>query len=480
MPFNTEQEAYSVLQQQQQPIVLRGLVSSWPACSSDPETSWEKSTRLLSLVGDSLVDVLVSESDQPGYFVGDMSNLTMIEMSMRDFICRQSDTDTSKTCSCLYVAQAPVAVADLSNMIPGPLYALMEDMSIPGILSDVKLSSINAWCSKGKRTTSSLHYDPHDGLLCAVSGEKNVRLLPPTATPHVRARPLYHESSNHALVNIWSNQADMQHLLTLGLKEHTVYPGDAIFIPQGWWHQVQSDNGTLAINFWWDRDLPFPGFQNNDIKTTTLGDVPCVDKSPSMHGYVFRRACESLLYDAKLALLQEATQTEHVKYLSHRLQCMTRTSMKHDYLLDQMAKQHMVDGPKASYDTIMACLYSQGLTATTEFLRHVAEARPEIMSRFLEHASPLCWEILTLGLETFTSSKENPTFHSMSSNDSPTSTVTSETHLSEFYRCIYSCYSQDPSKASLTAIMLQQKEHFSRHALISRVLSPWLGIASTK
>lgn len=183
-----------------------------------------------------------------------------------------------------------------------------------------------------------------------------------------------------------------------------------------------------------------------------------------MHGYVFRRACESLLYDARLALLQEATQTEHVQSLSQRLQCMTRTSMKHEYLLEQMTKQHMMDGPSASYDNIMAYLYSQGLTATTEFLRHVADSRPDIMSRFLEHASPLCWEILTLGLETL---------HSMGS----TETVPSESHLSDFYHSIYACYFQDSSKPSLTAIMLQQKGHFSRHALLSRVLNPWLGLS---
>lgn len=347
-------------------------------------------------------------------------------------------------------------------MIPGPLYPVMKDISVPDMLSDVRLSSINAWCSKGKRTTSSLHYDPHDGLLCVVCGEKKVRLLPPSATPHIRARPLHHESCNHALANIWSNKADMQHLLTLGLKEYTVYPGDAVFIPQGWWHQVQSDNDTLAINFWWDRDIPFPGVECNS--KSDLWDIHCVDKRPSMHGYVFRRACESLLYDARLALLQEATQTEHVQSLSQRLQCMTRTSMKHEYLLEQMTKQHMMDGPSASYDNIMAYLYSQGLTATTEFLRHVADSRPDIMSRFLEHASPLCWEILTLGLETL---------HSMGS----TETIPSESHLSDFYHCIYACYFQDSSKPSLTAIMLQQKGHFSRHALLSRVLNPWLGLS---
>lgn len=27
--------------------------------------------------------------------------------------------------------------------------------------------------------------------------------------------------------------------------------GDALFIPAGWWHQVDSDDVTIAVNFWW-------------------------------------------------------------------------------------------------------------------------------------------------------------------------------------------------------------------------------------
>ena len=27
--------------------------------------------------------------------------------------------------------------------------------------------------------------------------------------------------------------------------------GDAVFIPEGWWHQVDSSDHTIAVNFWW-------------------------------------------------------------------------------------------------------------------------------------------------------------------------------------------------------------------------------------
>jgi hypothetical protein len=32
-------------------------------------------------------------------------------------------------------------------------------------------------------------------------------------------------------------------------------PGDALFIPEGWWHQVNSEAGTIAVNFWWSSGI---------------------------------------------------------------------------------------------------------------------------------------------------------------------------------------------------------------------------------
>ncbi len=31
--------------------------------------------------------------------------------------------------------------------------------------------------------------------------------------------------------------------------------GDALFLPEGWWHQVQSEGITIAVNFWWASDF---------------------------------------------------------------------------------------------------------------------------------------------------------------------------------------------------------------------------------
>lgn len=38
--------------------------------------------------------------------------------------------------------------------------------------------------------------------------------------------------------------------LTLSLHP-VLQAGDAVFIPEGWWHQIDSSDITIAVNFWW-------------------------------------------------------------------------------------------------------------------------------------------------------------------------------------------------------------------------------------
>ena len=60
--------------------------------------------------------------------------------------------------------------------------------------------------------------------------------------------------------------------------------GDALFIPEGWWHQVSSAPATIAVNFWWAS--PF---------TRSLGGP--------MDAYYLRRAFQSLTEHARCALI---------------------------------------------------------------------------------------------------------------------------------------------------------------------------------
>ncbi|XP_048442990.1 uncharacterized protein LOC103941891 isoform X2 [Pyrus x bretschneideri] len=133
------------------------------------------------------------------------------------------------------------------------LGSLREDIQTPVFLEDKVIVSINLWMNNAQ-ARSSTHYDPHHNLLCVVSGGKQVVLWPPSASPMLYPRPIYGEASNHSSVPLenpnFSNYPRAQCLMQHSQKL-TLQPGDALFIPEGWFHQVDSDDLTIAVNFWW-------------------------------------------------------------------------------------------------------------------------------------------------------------------------------------------------------------------------------------
>ncbi|KAF3785695.1 tRNA wybutosine-synthesizing protein 5 [Nymphaea thermarum] len=201
--------------------------------------------------------------------------------------------------------QVPVLNSDKEI---SPIQALQVDFEKPAMLEFKSLSATNFWMNN-TFSKSSGHYDPHHNLLCIVTGRKqgfffasffflhfhhakstsgiylcrmnainlfiqyltstfiiSVCLWPPSATPFLYPMPLHGESSNHRHATCFPlNAVDIEH------PDLSIHPrakfssnsshkvclsaGDALFIPEGWFHQVDSDDLTIAINFWWQSDI---------------------------------------------------------------------------------------------------------------------------------------------------------------------------------------------------------------------------------
>lgn len=147
----------------------------------------------------------------------------------------------------LYLAQCPLS---------GGLLPLREDVAPPVALADVTLSSVNLWVA-ARATLSSAHYDPHHNLLCVITGHKRVRLWPPSCTRYFAPHSVFGESPNHSSIrdpNRSKNAAAATACARAEGRDFTVtlQPGDALFIPAGWWHLVASGARTVGVNYWFE------------------------------------------------------------------------------------------------------------------------------------------------------------------------------------------------------------------------------------
>ncbi|OAY76633.1 tRNA wybutosine-synthesizing protein 5 [Ananas comosus] len=206
------------------------------------------------------------------------SDAVSSSMAVQEEISKES-ANLSEPCSTslstrdqFYIAQ--VAISNDENKQRCPLQTLREDFLTPEFLATKSFSSINFWMNRAQ-SRSSTHYDPHHNLLCVVAGRKVVVLWPPSACPFLYPMPVYGEASNHSAVNI-ENPDYSVHYRAKHSQEYSekiiLEPGDALFIPEGCalasakrdfetpnlllrFHQVDSDDLTIAVNFWWKSSI---------------------------------------------------------------------------------------------------------------------------------------------------------------------------------------------------------------------------------
>ena len=173
----------------------------------------------------------------------------------------------------MYLAQNPMMRREKEGAPPPPLSALLASGDIPAAppcVAASRITQLNFWLSVSA-TRSSLHYDSYQNLLVILAGEKRVDLWPPSAilptgaaeTAALRSSPLYGDAPNHAATSEAGaplasgagappSSSPPSSPLPPAAYSARLGPGDALFLPEGWWHAVASAELTVAVNYWWN------------------------------------------------------------------------------------------------------------------------------------------------------------------------------------------------------------------------------------
>eukprot|EP00892_Ulva_mutabilis_P011322 jgi/Ulvmu1/8562/UM045_0004.1 len=236
------QDSVSLCLTSGEPLHLPGAAKS----AALQRWSWDDGLqRIGSLAGEAYVQVMVSSGK---VFYGDFMSRQLETMRMEDLL-RAWKAGTKRH---LYLAQAPLT---------GDLQPLRQDTPTPPAIAQLKLQSVNLWASSGA-THSSVHYDPQPNLLCVVQGTKHVTLWPPDCSSHLSPHSLTTESPNHSTCPVGDRDsfaAANAHAQHSGrFFRIQLHPGDALLIPQGWWHEVVSGDQTIAVNFWMQAPSAMP------------------------------------------------------------------------------------------------------------------------------------------------------------------------------------------------------------------------------
>ncbi len=220
------------------PVLLTGEIADWPALQRwTPEY-------LKAKVGPAPVEFQGGRSQADGYErFKDRHRATMPFDAFIDLV--ESSADGNDAYLTAYNSgRNAEALAPLAGDF-GRLDHLLEgDPGAHGML----------WIG-GAGTFTPLHHDLTNNLLVQVTGTKHVLMVPPEETPK-----LYNDKHVFSQIEDLENVDLERFPLAAGVQifRTELRPGEALFIPLAWWHQVVSVDFSVSItftNFRWKNDF---------------------------------------------------------------------------------------------------------------------------------------------------------------------------------------------------------------------------------
>lgn len=206
------------------PVMISHMAVDWPAY-----TRWNSRAYWRSIAMHRTVPVEVGKD----YMAPEW---TQKLMPFVEFLDHMTDRDRDDL---VYLAQH-----QLLEQIP----ELKQDIIIPDYCHATgDVVSINAWIGPAG-TVTPIHSDPHHNVLCQVVGYKYLRLYAPEYASDLQldTEGLTHNTSTIDLEN------EDNSLTRIPCVECTLAPGDALFIPRGFFHYVKSLTPSASVSIWWD------------------------------------------------------------------------------------------------------------------------------------------------------------------------------------------------------------------------------------
>jgi hypothetical protein len=202
------------------PFMITGLVGRWPLCAITPQILRERygNVPVRARVGDYINTAFAPDR-------------AMRDMAMRDYLDLVAAGDHSLP---PYVGN--LEISELNGMCHWPGY--FEKMGPPRF-----------WLGPAG-TVTPLHCDYDDNIFAQVLGTKRIFLAP----PHHDAF-LYTRQANPVL---YGAAFDPEHpdferfplARQAVLVECIVQPGEMLYVPAGWYHQVRALTFSLSVNRW--------------------------------------------------------------------------------------------------------------------------------------------------------------------------------------------------------------------------------------
>jgi len=232
----TAQEFEREYELKSRPLIIKDAVKDWPAL-----TLW-KPDLLKGRYASKMVKIYSSNDKWFDYTAPKM--IETIEMPFGEALrlIHQPPSDATH----YYLAQ---------KSLPEDFPEMAAEIKTPSIAKSKRMLATNLWYgSKGNIT--KLHYDDANNFLVQVVGRKKLILFYPEQ--YSCLYPTNDSNMPHvSKVNIFNPDLDQYPLFKHAVAEEIILnPGEVLYLPTFWWHQVESLDIAISVNFWWPMNIP--------------------------------------------------------------------------------------------------------------------------------------------------------------------------------------------------------------------------------
>lgn len=214
------------------PVILTQGIDHWPA-----RQRWNPQY-IVDQVGDAMVEVQQGRDKNPLFERQSANHRT--SMLMKDFMAQVVNTEQSNN---IYMT-ANNAAKNSQGL--KALFADLADFGVGYTALDQMSSRSFLWIGP-KGTFTPLHHDLTNNMLVQIYGRKKVTLIPALQVDH-----LYNDQGVYSqIANPHNPQEQQQYpqLMETTPLQCILNAGDALFIPIGWWHCVESLDVSISVSF---------------------------------------------------------------------------------------------------------------------------------------------------------------------------------------------------------------------------------------
>lgn len=285
------------LLQSNEPILLRNLVAHWPVVSQG-KASVADAVKYLTGFYSGMDVVEVQGSAELNGRIAYASDFNALN-------CAASKKSLIQVFANIFAA-AQQAEPPLCYMGTTAIHSLLPGFSELNSL-DLKKQNASAFMWIGNRSCVPAHFDLPDNIACNIIGRRRFTLFPPDQLDNLYIGPLDFTPAGQAISLVDVRAPDFERFPKFRIAQRAALiaelePGDALFLPSMWWHNVEGlDDLNVLVNYWWRQSPAYMGSPADVLELALLAirDLPPAQKQAwkgLLDHYVFNNTDETVAH----------------------------------------------------------------------------------------------------------------------------------------------------------------------------------------